>query len=97
MWSSCNFCPFYLKLEYVDVVRETSSVSCLMNVHSVVRELLRDGRQAYIVKLFYIFLQILLWMWQGLDYDEPTVEINFANLDERECQSKSKCMYLNRF
>lgn len=43
--SSCHFCPFYLKLEYVDVFQETSLISCLMNVHSVVLGLLHGDRQ----------------------------------------------------
>jgi hypothetical protein len=43
--SSCHFCPFYLKLEYVDVFQETSLISCLMNVHSVVLGLLHSDRR----------------------------------------------------
>jgi hypothetical protein len=43
--SSCHFCPFYLKLEYVDVFRETSLISCLMDVHSMVLGLLHGDRR----------------------------------------------------
>jgi hypothetical protein len=54
----------------------------------------QTDRQAYIVRLFYIFLQILLWMYQKTDYNESTVQINCENLDERECQSQYKCKLL---
>ena len=43
--SSCHLCPFYLKLEYVDVFQEKSLISCLMNVHSVVLGFLHGDRR----------------------------------------------------
>jgi hypothetical protein len=57
----------------------------------------QTDRQAYIVKLFYIFLQMLLWICQELAYSEPTVQIDCESLAERVSASRNVCMYLNRF